>query len=219
MNMNLDNLKDIWQAQDETVDRAIAINQPKLASIDVSQQMEKLRHLKISHVFQSLFFFIIIVSLWGYIVNDFTFSAATISAMILTIFATIGFAGNIGQLKLISQFDYSAPIKKLQGNMYSIFSHKLQLTKLALLSVPLYMSYTFLGFDLLFGVDLYQHLSQQMVMFYALSTTIFFVITVWLLSKLTYKNIDYPWVKWMMGYMVGQQLIELAEFLNTAETA
>ena len=160
----------------------------------------------------------IIVSLWQYIVSDFAFSAPTISAMILNVFAIIGFAGNIGQLVLITQLDFSSPVKDLQRNMYRVFSHKLQVTRLVLLSVPLYMAYTFLGFGVLFSVDLYQYLSEQMVMFYAVSTAILFIITVWLLSQLTYKNITTPWVKWTLGYIVGEQLIDMAEFINDAET-
>ena len=217
--MNLENLKDIWEKQDEAANTSIDINQPLLFSIAVNQQMEKMRNMKIARIVESVFFFIIIVSLWQYIVSDFTFSALTISAMILNVFAIIGFAGNIGQIVLISQFDFSAPVKDLQKNMYSICSHQLQVTRLVLLSVPFYMSYTFLGFDVLFSVDLYQYLSEQMVMFYAVSTAVLFIITVWLLSKLTYKNITTPWVKWTMGYIVGEQLIDMAEFINNAERA
>jgi len=216
--MNLENLKNTWEKQDEAVNASIEINQPLLASNGVNQQIEKLQSMKIARIVESVVFFIIIVSLWKYIVNDFVLSAPIISAMILNVFAIIGFAGNIGQIVLISQVDLSAPVKDLQRNMYSIFSHKLQVTKLALLSVPLYMSYTFLGFDALFGFDLYQHLSENMVMFYAVSTGVFFVISAWLLLQLTYKNISTPWVKWTIGHIVGEQLIEIAEFINNAET-
>jgi len=217
--MNLDNLKNTWDKQDEASNASIEINQPLLFSIGLNQQMEKLRNMKIARIAESVFFFIIIVSLWQYIVSDFTFSAPTISAMILNVFAIIGFAGNIGQLVLMSELDFSAPVKDLQRNMYNIFSHKLQVTRLVLLSVPLYMTYTFLGFDVLFSVDLYQYLSEQMVMFYAISTAILFVIAAWLLSQVTYKNITTPWVKKVIGYIVGEQLIDMAEFLNNAETA
>jgi len=217
--MNLDNLKNTWDKQDEASNASIEINQPLLFSIGVNQQMEKLRNMKIARIAESVFFFIIIVSLWQYIVSDFTFSAPTISAIILNIFAIIGFAGNIGQLVLMSELDFSAPVKDLQRNMYSVFSHKLQVTRLVLLSVPLYMAYTFLGFDVLFSVDLYQYLSEQMVIFYAISTAILFVIAAWVLSQITYKNITTPWVKKVIGYIVGEQLIDMAEFLNNAETA
>jgi hypothetical protein len=216
--MNLEHLKNTWGKQDEALNASIEINQPLLFSINVNQQMEKLRNMKIARIAESVLFFVIIVSLWQYIVSDFTFSAPTISAMILNVFAIIGFAGNIGQIVLISRLDFTAPVKDLQRNMYSIFSHKLQITRLALLSVPLYMSYTFLGFDVLFSVDLYQYLSEQMVMFYVVTTVILFIIAAWALSKLTYKNITTPWVKWTVGYIIGEQLIDMAEFLNNAET-
>jgi hypothetical protein len=215
--MNLDHLKDTWEKQEESANASIEINQPLLFSIEANQQMDKFRNMKIARIVESVFFFMIIVSLWQYIVNDFSLSAPIISAMVLGLFAIIGFAGNIGQLVLISKLDFSTPVKDLQRGIYNAFSHKLQITRLVLLSVPLYMSYTFLGFDVLFGVDIYQHLSENMVTFHAVSTLILFVITAWVLSQLTYKNITTPWVKWTIGYIIGEQLIDMAEFLNNAE--
>ncbi|MFT5298567.1 MAG: hypothetical protein ACI9YH_004615 [Colwellia sp.] len=217
--MNLDNLKNTWEKQEETVNASIEINQPLLFSIEANQQMDKVRNMKIARITESIFCLMIVVSLWQYIVSDFSFSAPIISAMILNVFAMIGFAGNIGQLVLISQLDFSIPVKDLQRNMYNIFSHKLQTTRLVLLSAPLYMAYTFMGFDVLFSMDLYQHLSEDMVMFYGISSVILFMITAWALSKLTYKNITTPWVKLTIGYIIGEQLIDMAEFINNAETA
>jgi hypothetical protein len=215
--MNLDNLKNTWEKQEETVNASIEINQPLLFSIEANQQMDKVRNMKVARITESIFCLMIVVSL--YIVSDFSFSAPIISAMILNVFAMIGFAGNIGQLVLISQLDFSIPVKDLQRNMYNIFSHKLQTTRLVLLSAPLYMAYTFMGFDVLFSMDLYQHLSEDMVMFYGISSVILFMITAWALSKLTYKNITTPWVKLTIGYIIGEQLIDMAEFINNAETA
>lgn len=217
--MNLDSLKHTWEKQGEVSSKSLEINQPLLFSIKVNQQMKKMRNMIISRIVESVAFFIIIVSLWQYIVSDFSFSAPTISAIILNVFAIVGFAANIGQIVLISQLDYSAPIKDLQQNMYSICSHRLQATRLILLSIAFYMSYTFLGFDVLFGIDLYQHLSESMVLFYSVSTAILFIVIAWFLSQLSYKNIATPWVKWTMGYILGEQLIEMAEFLQNAETA
>jgi hypothetical protein len=106
--------------------------------------------------------------LWKYIAAGFTFSAPIISAFILTVFAIIGLAGNIGQIVLISNIDYSKPISQLQTDFYRVCAHKLQLTKLLLVSVPFYLAYVFIGFDLFFGIDLYQYLEQHMIWFYSL---------------------------------------------------
>lgn len=216
--MNLDSLQDTWKKQDEAGSASIEINQPLLFSIGVNQQMEKLQNMKMARTIESVVFFIIVVSLWQYIVSDFTLSAPIISAMILNLFAIIGLAGNIGQIVLISQFDFSAPVKDLQQNMCKILSHKLQVTRLVLLSIPLYMAYVFLSFDALFNVDLYQSLSETMVMFYIVSSAILFVVMAQLLSKLKHTNITTPWVKNAIAFIVGEQLIELAEFLHNAET-
>ena len=90
--MNLENLKNIWEKQEDVSNASIEINQPLLFSLEVNQQIEKLRNMKIARIAESAFFFVIIVSLWQYIVSDFAFSAPTISAMILNVFAIIGFA-------------------------------------------------------------------------------------------------------------------------------
>jgi hypothetical protein len=213
------NLKGIRGNQSKNCEPSDKNNQPLLMSIEVTQHMQKLHDMKIARIIESVVFFFIIVSLWQYIVNDFNLSAPKVSAIILNVFAIIGFASNIGQIVFISEIDYSAPVKNLRQKIYNICLHRLQLTKLVLLSVPFYISFLLFGFDALFGFDLYKHLSEQMVMFYVVSTAALFGISVWLLSKLTYKNITTPWVKWTIGYIVGDRLLDISEFLNDTEIA
>ena len=164
---------------------------------------------------ESIIFFIIITSLWQYIVKDFSFSAPIISAFILNVFAIIGLAGNIGQIVLISKIDYSKPVKLLQNDVLAVCSHKLQLTKLMILSVPFYMTYVFFGFDVLFGVDLFQHLEQHMILFYSATSALLFLLTAWFLVKLDYRNIDTAWIKCVVRLIVGDKLINLAQFINS----
>jgi len=216
--MNIDDLKNTWNNQN-TTDSSIDINKPLMATIEVNQQMRKLDSMKWSRIFEGIVFFLIIIALWQYIVANFAMSAPVISAAILNVFAIVGLAGNIGQITLISQVDFAAPVKVLQQNMYRICSHNLQLTRLVLLSVPFYMTYMFLGFDVLFSVDLYQFISEDMVMFYGVSSAMMLAGTIWFVSKLSYKNIKTPWVKWTVAHIVGEPLIEMAQFISSAETA
>ena len=215
--MNIDDLKNTWNNHSGDINASIEINQSLLASHQANQNMNKLQSLKWNRVAESVVFFMIILALWQYIVADFTFSAPTISAIVLNIFAIIGFASNIGQIVLISKFDYGAPIKDVQHDMYHICAHKLESTKLVLLSVPFYLAYVFLGFDVLFGVDFYSLLSDAMVSFYAVSSLVLLVATIWVYSQLSYKNINKPWVRWCLKFIVGDQLIEMAEFLKDVE--
>ena len=215
--MNLDNVKNVWQQQNSGTETAIKINQEMLGILKVNEQIKSLKNMQWARIIESILFFIIIVSLWQYIVQDFTMSAPKISAFVLNVFAIIGLAGSIGQIVLISKVDYSKPVSELQKDIYRICSHKLQLTKLLLMSTPFYLAYVFIGFDVMFNVDLLQQLKQHMIWFYTISSALLFIATVWFLGKLHYKNIATVWVQKVIHFIVGERLVSMAHFINNIE--
>ncbi|MGB1305812.1 MAG: hypothetical protein ACPG50_16095, partial [Pseudoalteromonas marina] len=73
------------------------------------------------------------------------------------------------------------------------------------------------GFDLLFGIDLYQYLELHMIWFYSLSSVLLFIATAWVFAKLNYKNISEKWVNASVQFIVGKRLVTMAEFLNSSE--
>lgn len=216
--MNLDNFKHTWQQQNSGTAAAIKINPTLLTEIKVNKQMKALSNMKWARIIESAVFFYIIVLLSQYIAKDFSVSAAMISAIVLNIFAIVGLAGNIGQIVLISKIDYSMPVSELQKGIYHLCSHKLQLTKLLLMSVPFYMAYVFIGFDLLWGVDLFQHLEQHMMWFYSSVSILLLIVTTRLLSKLHYNNIGISWVKSTIQFIMGERLVNMAQFINNLES-
>lgn len=215
--MNLEDMKNTWQQQSNDTVAAIKINQSILTEMKVNKQVKELKSMKWARIIESVAFFYIIVLLWQYIAKDFSVSASMISAFILNIFAIVGLAGNIGQIVLISNIDYAKPISELQKDIYQICSHKLQLTKLLLMSVPFYMAYIFVGFDVLLGVDLFQHLETHMIWFYSLSSILLLVVTARLLLKLNYNNIATSWVRNTIQFIVGERLVNMAQFINNLE--
>lgn len=216
--MNIDDLQSTWQQQLTASEAAITINASVLSGIKINKQMHKLQLMKFARAIESGVFIVLIVILGQYITNNLILSAASVSAFILSIFALIGLAGNIGQLYLIAQIDYSKPVKTLQKEMYAICAHKLQLTKLLLLSLPFYMCYVFLGFDVLLGVDLLQHLEPHVMVFYAVTSILLLGITLWFLKKLSYKHIDTLWVKRVIRFIVGDNLTDMAGVINNIES-
>ena len=215
--MNLDNFKDTWQQQNSDT-TAMTINQTMLTDMKVNKQVKALNNMKWARIIESVAFFAIIVLLGKYIASDFSLSAPTISAVVLNIFAIVGLAGNIGQIVLISKIDYAKPVSQLQKDIYRVCSHKLQLTKLLLMSVPFYLAYVFIGFDVLVGIDLFEHLEQHMIGFYAISSLLLLVGTTALLAKVHYNNIETPWVKNTIRLIVGERLVDMAQFINNIES-
>ena len=217
--MNLDDFKSTWQQQSSETEAAIKIEQTLLTEIKMNKQVKELSEMKWARIIESAAFFYIIVLLWQYIVNDFSVSAPTISALILNTFAIVGLAGNIGQIVLISEIDYSKPVSELQKDIYHVCSHKLNLTKLLLMSTPFYLAYVFLGFDVMLGIDLFQYIESHMIWFYSLSSVLLFVCSAWVLYKLNYNNISTSWVRNTILFIVGERLVGLARFINNMESS
>ncbi len=215
--MNLDDIKNDWQHQSSADAGAIEINQNMLSEMKMNKQMKELSNMKWARIIEGTLFFIIVVLLWQYIAQNFTMSAATISAGILNMFAIIGLAGCIGQVVLISEIDYSKPISELQKDIYRVCSHKLQLTKLLMMSTPFYLAYGFMVCDILFGFDLFLHLEQHMIWFYSVSSALMFIVAAWLFAKLNYHNITTNWVRSTIQFIVGERLVNMAQFINNIE--
>ena len=216
--MNLDNIKNTWQQQNSVNESVITINQSLLSETKVNNQMKELNTMKWARIIESAAFFFIIVLLGQYIANNFSVSAPSISALVLSVFSIAGLAGNIGQIVHIAKVDYAKPISQLQKDVYRLCSHKLQLTKLLLMSAPFYMAYVFIGFDVLFEIDLYAHLEQHMVWFYSVSSLLLLIITSCVLAKLNYTNIKAPWVKRTIAFIVGERLVNMAQFINNIDS-
>ncbi|XQF90474.1 hypothetical protein ACOBV8_02035 [Pseudoalteromonas espejiana] len=80
------------------------------------------------------------------------------------------------------------------------------------------MAYVFIGFDVLFEIDLFAHLEQHMVWFYSVSSLLLLIVTSCVLAKLNYTNIATPWVKRTITFIVGERLVTMAQFINSIES-
>lgn len=217
--MNLDEMKSMWKQQDSNSTKSINIDQKMLTEMKVNKQIQELANMKWARIVEGVVFFIITVLLWRYIAQDFEISPVNISAFILTVFSIIGLAGSIGQIALISKVDYAKPVSELQKDIYHVCSHKLNLTKLLLMSTPFYLAYVFLGFDLMFGIDLFQRLESHIIWFYSLSSVLLFACSAWVLNKLNYNNIATSWVRCTIQFIVGERLVNMAQFINNMESS
>lgn len=215
--MNIDDMKTVWSSQDEKPANNISLNVESLENLNDKNSKSVMDKVKAKRIMEAVIFFAIIVSLWGFIANNFTLSAPTISAFTLNVFAIIGFAGCIGQIALISSIDYSGSVSAVQKDIYAIREHSLQVGKLTLLSIPFYMAYVFLGFYIFASVDLFQHLNQSALNIYLISSLAMLPPTIWLYTKLNFSNMHTNWVRWLVGELGGKELVAAADIITSIE--
>jgi hypothetical protein len=212
--MNLDELKAVWNAQNDKLDYSISLNKKLLKTINLDKSKDMMHKIMMWRIVEASVFSLIIVSLWNFIVSNLGFSAPTISAFILNVFAIIGLAGNIGQIALIAQMDFSGSVSTVQRQICTIRSHKLKTVKLTFLSIPFHMAYVFLGFKIFFGLDLYEYLNHTMLTFYIVLSLALVPPTIWFYRKLNFRKTNPRWVQWLVEELGGRQLLASAEFLG-----
>jgi hypothetical protein len=215
--MNLEQMQSAWTQQNQQINEQLEINTDQLTKQRFQNHQNELKQLTLARWVEAIVFFVLQIALWQYLVGNWGLTAPALSAGVLTVFATIGLAGTIGQIALLKQVDFSAPIKTLQQQLASVRSHSMAIFKLLLLSAPFYLAYVFLGFDILMGVDLYQHLSLFMKTFYVVTSLLMLIGVVVFIRQLQYSNIHKPWVAWCYREFGGSKLTTLLNALDEFE--
>jgi hypothetical protein len=212
--MNLDEFQATWVKQEKKLDDSIRLSKKWFKAANLDKSQNRMQSVLKWRIVETVVFFAIVVALWQIIANDFSVSAASISATTLLVFAIIGLAGSIGQIALIKQIDYSGPVKAVQEQIYAVRAHSLKIATLTLLSIPFYMAYIFLGFKLVFDVDLYAHIDQTYLIVNIIFRVSLIVPTAWFVSKLNTRNIKSEWVRLVARELGGRQLLVAAELLS-----
>lgn len=209
--MNLEQMQKVWQNHSEKLDECISLNKNLLQEKKIESQKGELNKLIVTRALEGLLFFVIVVLLWNYIAWSWSFTAPVVSAIILNIFAIVGLAGNFGQIALLSKVDFSKPIKKTLTDLIAVRSHNLNVFKLIMLSIPLYMAYVFIGYDIVFEVDLFSLMSVEAKIGFTAISIIFGGIVVFLISKLKPENRDNKLIGWLFKEASGERLTHLLD--------
>lgn len=209
--MNLEQLQMDWQGHSSKLNDCIQLNQKLLNEIEANKQSNELDKLVTSRIIEAVMFALIVFLLWQYIAGAWAMTAPVVSAMVLAVFAIIGLAGNIGQIALLKAIDYSNPVKKTLSQLIEVRSHNLNVFKLLVLSVPFYMAYVFLGYELVFSIDLFAVMQTSTKMIFAGAALALAVMTGIFIRKLKPENRNHKLINWFYKEVTGERLTKLLE--------
>lgn len=216
--MNLEQMQTMWQEHSEKLELCMSLNRNLLLEKQIQSQKSELNKLIVKRAIEGLLFFVTVVLLWKYIVSSWSVSAPVVSAAILTFFAIVGLAGNIGQIVLLNKIDFSKPTKETMNDLIEVRSHNLKTFKLIMLSIPFYMAYVFLAYDIIFSVDLFSLMSFENKIGFAVVSVALGALLVLFISKLKAENRGNKLIAWVFNEVSGESLTHLFnEIDNMAE--
>ncbi|MFC3092840.1 hypothetical protein DRW07_01310 [Alteromonas sediminis] len=215
--MNLDQMQSMWQVHSERLNECMSLNKTLLHKIQSKGHKSELNKLIFTGAIEGFVFFCIVFSLGSYMALSWGLTAPVISAFVLNVFAIVGLAGSVGQIVLLSKIDFSKPIKETLNDLIAVRTHSLNVFKLLILSAPFYMAYVFLGYDLVFGVDLFTHMTNETKIVFAIVALLLGLLVVLLINKLKPENRGNKLIGWLYQEVSGRRLTHLLDQFENME--
>ena len=212
--MDLEQLKDIWNAYDQKLNQHLQLNRQLLREMKLDKVKSGMRGLSTKLTISVVITFAIVVALYGFIANHFEVTAPTISAGILVVFATILLIGNLGQIILASTIDYSESVIKIQQQLEKMKRHNLRFFRLFILSCPCYMAYIFLGVYLIAGGDFYPEASEKWLQMNVLYSVVMLAAVLWFNREIGRTPPRYQWAQKLVEGIGGKEVVEGMRFLQ-----
>tara|TARA_B110001450_G_C17645012_1_gene490845 strand:+ start:670 stop:1329 length:660 start_codon:yes stop_codon:yes gene_type:complete len=210
-------LNKIMEAYDNKLDKTLRLNLSSMNELQLEKPQNSTKKILRYRIFEVVIFSFMALFLGWYIANNWGQTHLVISGIILHVFTLIALVGSIGQVVLLQQVDFSKPIVEIRKKIELVNSHGLLFVKLIFLSAPVWWSYAIIGLDLFLGFDIYVHLEQDFVVRYLVINFLLIIPLVWILNKLSYKNLHIKWVRKTIRFFTGTKTMKALEFLNDIE--
>lgn len=210
-------IRELFAEYNDKLDTVLSLNKASIEKIKLENTKKQTRNILVKRSIEVMFFLMVLIVLGKFTVDHWGMLHLAVSGIILHIFGLIALIGSIGQLTLVTQIDYAKPIVEIREKIEKINAHSLLFIKLAFLSAPVWWAYPIVALAYFFDFDIFPHLDVAFVNKYVIINALLLVPLVWLLKKLSYKNMHIKWVKRTINILASTNTRKAVNFLNDIE--
>lgn len=191
----LDNLKHLWQEQEQKLEQSMALNLSLFRETKLDKAQNQMVGLTWISSLTAAFY---IAALWYFVffafhnLDNWHF---VLTGGILAAWSGAIALGAILQLKSILTLDYAKPVAELQKQLQEIKFTIIRFFRLALMIIPFYLVFPEVIFKVLFNVDF---ITQMDPLWVILQPVVLLPLTIWIYTKLSPKNAEKKWMNWLL---------------------
>jgi len=213
--INLDDMKQLWEAQDKKLDTMLRLNTRLLQAPVLSKVESAMRRL--AFVLGVNLLIDVLLALWlGSFLWDVRAEPRFLLPAAVLHLSVIALLGNgIRQLMAIGGLDYSAPVLEIQKRMESLRAQRLRATQLTLLASPLlWTPLLIVALKGLIGLDAYAIFSAEYLLINVLLGLAVIPLAIWLARRYAERMQRSPFVQSLLRDIAGYNLNAAAGFLS-----
>lgn len=209
--MELQELKNIWQAYDTKLEKSMKLNLHCFELLQSHKVRSKLRSLLILRIIEIIMHLFVLRWLGNFLYTHFFEWQFAVAAALLMLFFMIAAINCIKQVVLIKQIDYSENITDIQTKLNSLHAHVVDYIRLTFLVLPTYMAYPIVAFKALGNFDITQ-INHKWWMAQLIFSALMIPASIWLYRQVSYKNMHKKWVSFILKNSVGKSVTDAMAF-------
>jgi hypothetical protein len=207
-------LSELLNEYDRKISESLPVNTQLLSELKTKKSFSQLKKLRRNRLIELVIALFISFLLGIFLYNSWYIIGWVISACIIMSFTIFAISSCIRQLILISKFNLNQPVVENQKILANLQLYNIMYLRIGILQIPFYMTYITIMVRIFFGIDFWVHVSLPWVLANLAFSVLLFPFIWWVFKKISYKNMNIPWVKYLIEHAGGKTIVRAMEFLN-----
>jgi hypothetical protein len=217
--MELEELKALWQQQDEKLNKSLQLNMKLLRELNFDKASNKLRTLFFLKLVEIAILIFMVIYLSGVFIMYLTQPGFSIPSFIIMAFIVSGCISDVRQLSIIIQLrkDKGAPVSQLQKRVERLKLLIINYTKMSFISIPFYPLLMIIAAKLFFNVNIWLTQYRGYLIANCVVGLLLLPLFLSLFRQLGKQNIKQIWVSNFLSGSGWNQAVLAQKFLNEIE--
>jgi len=227
--MELQELKNIWQAYDKKLDRQIKLNTQILKKINLDKTRSALKMFTRTPTLGMIIGIMTQIAMGAFIYHNLSLPEYVAPAALIWTFALFQVISSGYQLSIIlpcnegGEINYDLPVTKIQKKLERLKVYRIRFLTVTRFSYGLlWLPFLIVGFRVFFNDDFYLYFNHTWILLTLLCGLVFTGVGIWLALKLGDRKTKSPMlIKWMTSFhkndVTGKGLYSALAFLCELE--
>ena len=209
-------LSELLNEYDRKISESLPVNTQLLSELKTKKSFSQLKKLRRSRLIELVISSAISICLGGYLHYSWNihYIGWVISCIIILCFTLFAVSSCIRQLILISKFSLNQPVIENQKILSRLQIYNIMHLRMAILQIPFYVNYITIFSRMFFAYDFWVHTGAIFALGNMALGFLLFPFIWWVFKKISYKNMNIPWVKYLIEHAGGKTIVRAMEFLN-----
>ena len=209
-------LSELLNEYDRKISESLPVNTQLLSEFKTKKSYSQLKKLRRNRLIELVISLVISLFLVGFIYYSWNlhYIGWVISCIIIMSFTLFAVSSCIRQLILISKFNLNQPVVENQKILSRLQLYNIMYLRMGILQIPFYMNYITIFSRMFFAYDFWIHLGGTWTLVNLAFSFLSFPFIWWVFKKISYKNMNIPWVKYLVEHAGGKTIVRAMELLN-----